>query len=59
MVYAAKRRTALAMGRGDHGTVMNSCRQAMSRAQNEPTFRAKLNEVEGQVVSLIAKKNNP
>jgi len=31
----------------------------MSRAQNEPAFKAKLNEVEGQIVSLIAKKNNP
>ena len=50
---------ANAMGRGDHGTVINSCRQAMSRAQTEPAFRAKIDEVEGQIVSVIARKNNP
>lgn len=50
---------AKAMGRGDHGTVMNSCRQAMCRAQTDPAFRDKLDEVEGQIVSVIAKKNNP
>ena len=50
---------ANAMGREDHGTVMNSCRQAMSRAQTEPAFRAKIDEVEGQIVSVIARKNNP
>ena len=42
---------ANAMGRGDHGTVMNSCRQAMNRAQTDPAFRAKLDEVDGQIVS--------
>jgi chromosomal replication initiation ATPase DnaA len=50
---------ANAMGRGDHATVMNSCRQAMNRAQNEPAFRAKLDDVEGQIVSVIARKSNP
>ena len=50
---------ANAMGREDHGTVMNSCRQAVNRAQNEPAFRAKLDEVEGQVVSVIARKSYP
>ena len=48
---------ANAMGRGDHGTAMNSCRQAISRAQTEPAFRAKLDEIDGQVVSVIAGKN--
>jgi len=49
---------ANAMGRGDHGTVMNSCRQVENRAQTEPAFRAKLDEVEGQIVSVIARKNS-
>jgi len=48
---------ANAMGREDHGTVMNSCCQAISRARTEPAFRAKLDEIDGQIVSVIAGKN--
>lgn len=48
-----------AMGRRDHGTAKNSYLQAMCRAQTDPAFKAKLDEVEGQIVGLIAKKNNP
>jgi chromosomal replication initiation ATPase DnaA len=50
---------ANAMGRGDHGTVINSCRQAMCRAQTDPAFRSKLDEIDGQIVSVIAKKSYP
>jgi len=47
---------ANAMGRGDHGTVMNSCRQVTVRAQTEPAFKAKLDEVEGQIANLMRLK---
>jgi chromosomal replication initiation ATPase DnaA len=50
---------AQAMGRGDHATVMNSCRQAINRAQNEPAFKAKLDEIDGQIVCAIAAKICP
>jgi len=47
---------AQAMGREDHGTVMNSCRQVTVRAQTEPAFKAKLDEVEGQIANLMRLK---
>jgi len=47
---------AKAMGRGDHGTVINSCRQVTVRAQTEPAFKAKLDEVEGQIANLMRLK---